>query len=98
MISASHNSFEYTATIDLNHPEIAKKYADKILMRYSLKEFRNDKYSKEIKLIKSGINTEERILQALLLSQYRLKVANDYKFQSPYLPFKRIRPTNSILG
>ncbi|MFH1000731.1 MAG: DEAD/DEAH box helicase family protein [Bacteroidota bacterium] len=81
---------EYTATIDLNHPEIAKKYADKILMRYSLKEFRNDKYSKEIKLIKSGINTEERILQALLLSQYRLKVANDYKFQSPYLPFKPV--------
>ncbi|MCX6250120.1 MAG: DEAD/DEAH box helicase family protein [Bacteroidetes bacterium] len=81
---------EYTATVDLNHSEIAKKYADKILMRYSLKEFRNDKYSKEIKLIKSGINTEERILQALLLSQYRLKVANDNKFQSPYLPFKPV--------
>jgi len=81
---------EYTATVDLNHPEIAKKYADKILMRYSLKEFRNDGYSKEIKLIKSGINTNERILQALLLSQYRLKVANEYELHSPYLPFKPV--------
>ena len=60
---------EFTATVDLNHSEIAKKYADKILMRYSLREFRNDAYSKEIKLIKSGINTEERILQTLVLSQ-----------------------------
>lgn len=82
---------EYTATVDLNHPEIAKKYADKILMRYSLREFRNDGYSKEIKLIKSGINTEERILQALVLSQYRLKVANEHhSLKSPYLPFKPV--------
>lgn len=82
---------EYTATVDLNHPEIAKKYADKILMRYSLREFRNDGYSKEIKLIKSGINTQERILQALVLNQYRLKVANEtYNLNSTYLPFKPV--------
>ncbi len=82
---------EYTATVDLNHPEIAKKYSDKILMRYSLKEFRNDGYSKEIKLIKSGIDTNERILQALVLNQYRLKVANEnHNLKSPYLPFKPV--------
>lgn len=82
---------EYTATVDLNHPEIVKKYADKILMHYSLREFRNDGYSKEIKLIKSGINTDERILQALVLSQYRLKVANGTQnLNSPYLPFKPV--------
>lgn len=82
---------EYTATVDLNHPEIAKKYADKILMRYSLREFRNDGYSKEIKLIKSGINTEERILQALVLNQYRLKVATEtHGLNSTYLPFKPV--------
>jgi type III restriction enzyme len=82
---------EYTATVDLSHPEIAKKYADKILMRYSLREFRNDGYSKEIQLIKSGIDTNERILQALVLSQYRLKVANEtHHLGSPYLPFKPV--------
>jgi type III restriction enzyme len=81
---------EYTATVDLNHSEIAKKYSDKILLRYSLREFRNDGYSKEIKLIKSGFDTNERILQALVLSQYRLKVANEKHLLSPYLPFKPI--------
>lgn len=82
---------EYTATVDLNHPAIANKYADKILMRYSLREFRNDGYSKEIKLIKSGIDTNERILQALVLNQYRLKVANEtHNLNSPYLPFKPV--------
>ncbi len=82
---------EYTATVDWKKPEIAAKYLDKILMRYSLKEFRNDRYSKEIKLIKSGINAQQRILQALVLNQYRLKVANEYQnLESPYLPFKPI--------
>ncbi len=81
---------EYTATVDLEHPAIAAKYADKILMRYRLKEFRNDGYSKEIKLIKSAIGTEERVLQALVLSQYRLKVAHTYPLQSSYLPFKPV--------
>ena len=81
---------EYTATVDLNHSEIAKQYADKILLRYSLREFRNDGYSKEIKLLKSGINANERILQALVLSQFRLKVANEKNLLSPYLPFKPV--------
>lgn len=81
---------EYTATVDWKKQEIKEKYRDKILMRYSLKEFRNDRYSKEIKLIKSGINIHQRILQALVLNQYRLKVANDPAnfIASPYLPFK----------
>lgn len=82
---------EYTATVDLSHPEIAKKYADKILMRYSLREFRNDGYSKEIKLIKSGIDTDERILQALVLNEYRMKVAGETaSLTSPYLPLKPV--------
>jgi type III restriction enzyme len=82
---------EYTATVDLSHPDIAKKYADKILMHYSLREFRNDGYSKEIKLIKSGIDTPGRILQALILNQYRLKVANEASgLHSTYLPFKPV--------
>ena len=81
---------EYTATVDWKKQQITEKYRDKILMRYSLKEFRNDRYSKEIKLIKSGINTQQRILQALVLNQYRLKVANDPNnfIASPYTPFK----------
>ena len=68
---------EYTATIDLDNENIAKKYEDKIIIRYSLKEFREDKYSKDISLLKSDMSKDKRILSALLLSYYREKVASD---------------------
>lgn len=68
---------EYTATIDLDNENIAKKYEDKIIIRYSLKEFREDKYSKDISLLKSDMSKDKRILSALLLSYYREKVALD---------------------
>lgn len=81
---------EYTATVDLKHPKILEKYTDKVFVRYSLKEFRNDGFSKEIKLIKGELTHEERILQALILNLYRQKVANNRNIQSPYLPFKAV--------
>jgi type III restriction enzyme len=81
---------EYTATVDLKHPKILEKYTDKVFVRYSLKEFRNDGFSKEIKLIKGDLTHEERILQALILNLYRQKVANNKNIQSPYLPFKAV--------
>ena len=81
---------EYTATVDLKHPKILEKYTDKVFVRYSLKEFRNDGFSKEIKLIKGELTHEERILQALILNLYRQKVANSRNIQSPYLPFKAV--------
>ncbi len=68
---------EYTATIDLDDEKIAKKYEDKIIIRYSLKEFRNDEFSKDISLLKSDMSKDKRILSALLLSYYREKVASD---------------------
>ncbi|PHO09090.1 hypothetical protein CPG37_10860 [Malaciobacter canalis] len=68
---------EYTATIDLDNENIAKKYEDKIIVRYSLKEFREDKYSKDISLLKSDMSKDKRVLSALLLSYYREKVALD---------------------
>ena len=68
---------EYTATIDLDNENIAKKYEDKIIIRYSLKEFREDKYSKDISLLKSDMSKDKRVLSALLLSYYREKVASD---------------------
>ena len=41
---------EFTATIDLNVNDIRQKYEDKIIYQYNLKQFRIDKYSKEIEL------------------------------------------------
>ncbi|MBC8216549.1 MAG: DEAD/DEAH box helicase family protein [Candidatus Marinimicrobia bacterium] len=66
---------EYTATINLENDRIKAKYEDKLLVQYSLKEFRLDRYSKEIKVLQSDVEPLNRILHALILSQYRRKVA-----------------------
>jgi len=66
---------EFTATIDYNSRDIVEKYRDKVLFRYDLKEYRNDKYSKEINIIRSYYDEQERIIQALILNLYRQELA-----------------------
>ena len=69
---------EFTATCDTKNPQIRKEYEDKIIFDYDLVKFRADGYSKEIKTLRSDVTTEERALQALILSQYRYKVFQDH--------------------
>ena len=66
---------EFTATVDLTHDAIRAKYADKILNDYSLRQFREDGYSKDIELRQADLPPEARMMQAMVLSQYRRKVA-----------------------
>jgi type III restriction enzyme len=66
---------EFTATLDYDSREIVNKYQDKVIYKYDLKEFRADKYSKEISLIRSMFNEEDRIIQALIISTYRQEIA-----------------------
>jgi type III restriction enzyme len=66
---------EFTATVDLSHEAIRAKYHDKILYDYSLKQFREDGYSKDIELRQADLPAEARMMQAMVLSQYRRKVA-----------------------
>lgn len=80
---------EFTATIDLSNDNIREKYTNKIIYKYDLKEFRLDRYSKEVDIFKSDMEKKERIIQALLLSQYRLKIAEKYKiYCKPVILFK----------
>jgi type III restriction enzyme len=65
---------EFTATADLSNEDVANKYFDKILFDYSLKQFRLDGYSKEVKVLQADINNLDRALQACLLSQFRRKI------------------------
>ncbi|HLV53340.1 MAG TPA: DEAD/DEAH box helicase family protein, partial [Cryomorphaceae bacterium] len=65
---------EFTATAPLDHPQVAKKYRDKIIMDYSLKQFRRDGYSKEIKVLQSDLPPFDRALQAAVLSVYRQRL------------------------
>lgn len=66
---------EYTATIDLENPSIYSKYKDKIIFEYDLKQFRIDGYSKEVKVLQADLENWERMLQTVILSQYRRKIA-----------------------
>lgn len=66
---------EFTATLDLSHDAIRAKYADKILYDYSLRQFREDGYSKDIELRQADLPPAQRMMQAMVLSQYRRKVA-----------------------
>lgn len=68
---------EFTATCDLKNAEIFAKYESKIIFDYPLAKFRDDLYSKEIKTLRTDSPVFERSLQAVLLSQYRLKVFQD---------------------
>lgn len=66
---------EFTATTDFEHPAIFEKYKDKVLYDYSLKQFREDGYSKDIELRQADLSVPERMMQAVILSQYRRKLA-----------------------
>ena len=72
---------EYTATVELSHKAIRDKYADKIIYEYTLKEFREDKFSKDVHILQSDLELMDRALQAVILSQYRRKVAEKHKIR-----------------
>lgn len=80
---------EFTATLDYDNAEILKKYQDKVIFKYDLAQFRIDKYSKEINLIRSLYDEKERIIQALILNLYRqeLATANNINLK-PVILFK----------
>jgi len=80
---------EFTATI----PEIQKvvdKYASKTIYKFGLKEFLSAGYTKEINLLSSTLEKRERILQALLFSWYRHKIAlrNNLSNWKPVILFR----------
>jgi len=52
---------EFTATLDYDSSEILSKYQNKVIFKYDLAQFRNDKYSKEINLIRSSYNEKEEL-------------------------------------
>jgi len=80
---------EFTATLDYSDSNVARKYQDKILYRYDLRDFRNEWYSKDIELLKSNFEKKDRILQALILNQYRQEVAeNNWISLKPVILFK----------
>lgn len=80
---------EFTATIDTDTAELVKHYQDKVIFKYDLAQFRIDKYSKEINLVRSNYDEQERIIQALILNLYRQELATSNNINlKPVILFK----------
>ena len=64
---------EFTATVPTN-ANVVKKYIDKIVYKFELKDFLKAGYTKEINLVSSSFDKRQRVLQALLFNWYRYKM------------------------
>ncbi len=73
MLYANKNNvlLEYTATCDLRDENVEKKYLDKIIYNFRLKEFREAGYTKEFSNYTSNSDFWIRSLQALIMSEFR---------------------------
>lgn len=81
---------EFTATINLENKEIYQKYKDKIVYQYDLKKFMTDGFSKKVMLLEANQHDDEKMLDAVLLSQYRKLIAikHGIKDFKPIILFK----------
>jgi len=80
---------EYTATIDLNNDALFHKYHNKIVYQYDLKRFMNDGYSKNVVLLRANEDDNQKMLHAILLSQYRKYIAKENDIDlKPIILFK----------
>ena len=74
----AHNEnllLEFTATLDFDDETIYQKYRDKVVYRYSLNTYINDRYSKNVRRIQTGNSNESNMLSTILLSEYRRRYA-----------------------
>lgn len=87
---------EFTATCDTKNPLINAEYENKIIFDYPLQKFRADLYSKEIKTLRCDISIMDRAIQAIVLSQYRLKIFQDHRLSiKPVVLFKSAKIADS---
>lgn len=84
---------EFTATIDLENKSIYEKYKDKVIYRYALDRFIQDRFSKNVKRIQSSNTDEENMLNVVLLSEFRRRYAHElYRtYVKPVIMFKSQR-------
>src|SRR5690606_10920495 len=84
---------EFTATIDLENKNVYEKYKDKVLYRYTLDRFIQDKYSKNVKRIQSSNTDADNMMNVVLLSEYRRRYALEEHgaYIKPVIMFKSQR-------
>lgn len=88
-LNSQNRLLEFTATVDLSKDELYEKYRDKIVYQYDLKRFMQDGYSKNVVLLRTNEEDSNKMLQAVLLSQYRKYIAKDHDIDlKPIILFK----------
>lgn len=66
---------EFTATSGIEQDaNLAAKYEPKLIYDYSLKQYRIDKYSKDVETVQTSADDFYRALAAVVLSQFKLKL------------------------
>jgi type III restriction enzyme len=94
---SSNRLIEYTATIDLTNDALFEKYRDKIVFQYDLKRFMGDGYSKNVVLLRANEDDDQKMLNGILLSQYRKYVAQDHGVNlKPIILFKSNKIATSL--
>nr|WP_321316019.1 DEAD/DEAH box helicase family protein [uncultured Ligilactobacillus sp.] len=76
-LNPKNKQLEFTATIDLHNLDIYNKYKDKIIAKYDLSNFIRDGYSKNVFRLQANNSDENKMLNAVLLSQYRKRIAKN---------------------
>lgn len=89
-LNFQNQQLEFTATIDLHNPDIYHKYQNKIIAQYDLSKFINDGYSKQVYRLQANNSDEDKMLNAVLLSQYRKRIAQNMNIPDfkPVILFK----------
>ena len=88
-LNPANRLLEYTATIDLTKDVLFEKYRDKIVCQYDLRQFMRDGYSKNVMLLRADEEDRNKMLNSVLLSQYRKYVARDHGIDlKPIIFFK----------
>lgn len=99
LLSTNSNNklIEFTATINLDNSSLFDKYYDKIVYQYDLRQFMDHGFSKKVVLLRSNEEDDRKMLQALLLSQYRKYIALENKIEmKPIILFKSNKIATSI--
>ena len=99
--SNKHNrQLEFTATIDVDKKEVYEKYKDKIIYKYDLSQFMDEGYSKNVFRLQANNDNMQKLLNAVLLSQYRKRIAEKLNIPSfkPILLVKsnRIKTSKAV--
>lgn len=89
VMNPANRLLEYTATIDLTRDVLFEKYKDKIVYQYDLKRFMDDGYSKNVTLLRADEDDVGKMMNGILLSQYRRYIARDHGIDlKPVILFK----------